>query len=190
MDADKFQRIEISTPEALWDWLSKHHAHADSVWLVTFKKSVPDKYVDRSAVLDALIAYGWVDGRRMKLDDTRTMQLISPRKQQVWAKSYKDRASQLERDGRMKPPGQAAINAAKASGRWDRSKKVDALHVPDELRDALEARFASTWFDAAAPSYRRNVLRWYAAAKKPETKAKRAAIIADHASRGEKVPQY
>jgi hypothetical protein len=36
-----------------------------------------NKYTTRGQVLDALIAYGWIDGRSLKLDDDRTMQLLS-----------------------------------------------------------------------------------------------------------------
>ncbi|MEM6815918.1 MAG: hypothetical protein AAF600_16280 [Bacteroidota bacterium] len=67
-----------------------HHSQEDSIWLVTYKKSTPDKYVDRGQVLDELLCFGGIDGRRMKLDDERTMQLISPRRVQHWSKTYKD----------------------------------------------------------------------------------------------------
>ncbi|MFN4099185.1 MAG: YdeI/OmpD-associated family protein, partial [Pararhodobacter sp.] len=103
MDADRFRQIEVHSEAALWDWLAAHHGQPDSVWLVTWKAAHRDLFVSREAVLDALIAYGWIDGRRMKLDDSRTMQLISPRRQQAWAQSYKARAARLEAEGRMKP---------------------------------------------------------------------------------------
>jgi hypothetical protein len=48
-------------------------------------KNVPDQFIDRWDVLDELLCFGWTDGLRRKLDDNRTMQLISPRRQQAWA---------------------------------------------------------------------------------------------------------
>ena len=63
--------------------------------MVTFKKSEADKYVSRWDVLDELICFGWIDGIRRKLDDNKTMQLISPRKVEHWAKTYKERAHAL-----------------------------------------------------------------------------------------------
>ncbi len=95
MDYNKFERVEIKSEDDLWQWLQQYHGNSESVWLVTWKAAHPDRYVSRDTVLDALIAHGWIDGRRLKLDDTRTMQLISPRKQQVWAQTYKDRAERL-----------------------------------------------------------------------------------------------
>lgn len=85
---DAFDRVEILNEANLWDWLSHHHGQEASVWLVTHKAADPTRYVSRDAVLDALIGYGWIDGIRRKLDAARTMQLISPRKQQAWAETY------------------------------------------------------------------------------------------------------
>jgi uncharacterized protein YdeI (YjbR/CyaY-like superfamily) len=190
MDFDKFERVEIQTAEALWDWLSAHHGQEQSFWLVTYKAAEPDKYVAREAVLDALIAFGWIDGRRLKLDDSRTMQLISPRKQQVWAQTYKDRAAQLIAQRKMQPSGQAALAAAQGSALWQASAPIDALIDPDDLTDALAQQGALAWWQGAAPSYRRNILRWLAGAKRSETRLGRIAIVVAHAARGEKVPNY
>lgn len=186
---ESFEKLEITHPDALWAWLGKNHGQADSIWLVTWKAANRDKYVSRDDVLDALVAYGWIDGIRRKLDDLRTMQLISPRKQQIWAGSYKARAARLKTDGRMAEPGHRAIAEAKANGLWDAMGDVDALQVPEDLRAAF-APDAAAWFDAAAPSYRRNVLRWIAGAKRAPTRAKRVLEVARRAELGEKVPQY
>lgn len=183
------ERVEVTGPQGLWDWLEKHHS-GPSVWLVTWKAAHRSKYVSRDQMLDALIAYGWIDGRRMKLDENRTMQLIAPRREQAWARTYKDRAERLIADGRMQAAGRAVLEAGKASGKWKASDPIDDLVVPNDLRAALDDARAGAWFDASAPSYRRNVLRYLAGAKRPETRAKRVCVIAGHAARGEKVPQY
>lgn len=182
-------QVEIASEVALWAWLEAHH-DGRSVWLVTWKAIHPEKYLSRDQVLDALIAYGWIDGRRMKLDANRTMQLIAPRKQQVWARTYKTRANRLIAEGRMRPPGLAALEAARENGLWDASDPIDDLDIPADLVDALDRTGGRDWFEASAPSYRRNVLRFLAGAKRPDTRARRVVVIADHAARGEKVPQY
>jgi hypothetical protein len=98
---ENFSSVEITTEHDLWVWLSNNFGSKDSVWLITYKKSTPQKYLSREQVLDALIAYGWIDGIRRKLDDQRTMQLISQRKTQSWSATYKQRADRLEAEGRM-----------------------------------------------------------------------------------------
>lgn len=68
MDHHKFERVEITAADELWGWLQKHQNSPNSVWLVTWKAAHPDRYVSRDTVLDALIAFGWIDRRRLKLD--------------------------------------------------------------------------------------------------------------------------
>lgn len=80
IQTENFDKVEITSQEELRNWLMKNHKQTDSVWLVTYKKSSPDKYVSRWEVLDELICFGWIDGIRRKLDDQKTMQLISQRK--------------------------------------------------------------------------------------------------------------
>jgi uncharacterized protein YdeI (YjbR/CyaY-like superfamily) len=65
---------------------------------------------------------------------------------------------------------------------------VDALEIPADLGTALDGRpTARRWFEAAAPSYRRNVLRWIAKAQRPETRAARIAQVAETAARAERI---
>ena len=187
---DRFEHVEIAVLDDLHAWLAQHHANSESVWLVRWKKDTPDKYVSRLDVLDELICWGWIDGIARKLNATRTMQLISPRKQQAWAQSYKVRAARLEASCRMQEPGRAAIVRSKSLGYWDASSDIDKLIIPDDLRAKLTSNpDADQYFRSTAPSYRRNVLRWLAAAKRPETRNGRLAMIVTASAEREKLPQ-
>ncbi len=186
---DALEQIEITSDTALWEWLGRHCEQDDSVWLVTYKAHARNRYLSREAVLDALVAHGWIDGVRRKLDRDRTMQLIGPRRTRAWAKTYCDRAERLIAEGRMHPAGLAGVNRAKAEGQWRSMADVDALILPEDFRAALAADGAQIWWDNAAPSYRRNVLRWIAIAKKPDTRAARILAAAQASARGEKLPQ-
>ena len=187
---ERFDKVLVGSAEELRDWLAANHTREDGVWLVTFKKHVPAKFVSTEQVLDELLAFGGVDGVRRKLDDDRTMQLVSPRKTQAWAKSYKDRAERLIAEGRMAAPGFAAIEASKRNGLWDYWADVDALIVPADLREALSmVPNAAAAFDGSAPSYRRNLLRWVKLAKTEATRTKRIAQIVDASGKGDRIPQ-
>ena len=187
---ENFAQVAIESLDDLRAWLSHNHDSRDSVWIVRYQKSVPEKFVDRLDMLDELLCWGWVDGLARKLDDKRTMQLISRRRQQAWSQTYKDRVEHLMATGRMAAPGLAAIAQSQAMGLWDAYAEVDLLEVPADLRVALDANpDAAVFFDAAARSYRRNVLRWIHAAKRPETRVARVARIVETAARGDKLPQ-
>jgi uncharacterized protein YdeI (YjbR/CyaY-like superfamily) len=182
--------IEITSIAELHGWLAEHHDRQHGVWLVTWKRRVADKAVDHEAVLDELIAFGWTDGAKRRIDDDRAAQRISPRRTDVWARTYQQRARRLIDEGRMQPAGLATIERALAKGTWNEHADVDDLIVPDDLASALRAQPpAAKHFADYAPSHRRNILRWLAKAKQPETRNKRIAITVDHASKGIKVPQ-
>ena len=187
---EAFDKVEAASPQDLNDWLAAHHAQADSVWLVTWKKHAGARYLSREAVLDALLAWGWIDGIRRVLDDDRTMQLISPRAQNVWTQTYRDRAGRLIAEGAMQPPGFAAIAAARAAGTWEGLQDVDALVAPPDLLDALDAAASRDAYDRLPPAYRRNVLRWIAIAKRDATRADRIAKTVASVQSGTRMPNF
>ncbi len=185
---DRFEHVEVASVDELRTWLARHHAQHEAVWLVTFKKAVPSKYVPMNDVLDALVAFGWIDGIRRAVDAERTKQLISPRRTQPWAATYKVRAERLIAEGAMHAAGQASVDSARASGAWNAMNEVDALIVPDDLRAALAANSpAQAEFDGFPPSVRRNILRWIASAKTAPTREKRIALTVAEARAGRRV---
>lgn len=187
---ENFKQVEVTSAAELRVWLEHHHTQHESIWLVTYKKHTGARYVSRQQVLDELLCFGWIDGIARKLDDNRTMQLLSPRRVQHWAKSYKDRAARLIQEGRMHPAGLRAIEESKRQGLWDAMDDVDALVIPDDLAAAFAARPpAAEQFAAMAPSYRRNVLRWIALAKTTATRIRRIEQTAVLTARNEQVPQ-
>lgn len=186
---ERFSQVEVSSATDLAAWLDEHHGQRESVWLVTYKKAVPDRYLSREDVLDLLVAYGWIDGIRRQLDDERTMQLIGPRRTKPWAQSYKERAERLIATGKMRAAGMVGVEAAKASGDWDAMNDVDALIVPPDLVAELESRPpALENFSRFPPSTRRNILRWLAAARTDGTRQRRLCRIAEDAARGIRTP--
>ncbi|MEM6284641.1 MAG: YdeI/OmpD-associated family protein [Chloroflexota bacterium] len=189
-ETDNFEKVEVASVAELRTWLEANHEQDDSVWLVTYKKHMGEKYVSTQQILDEVLCFGWIDGIRRKLDDDRTMQLIAPRKTQHWARSYKDRVAKLEAEGRMHPAGLRVIEESKQNGLWNFMDDVDALIIPEDLAATLTAHPpAMENFENAAPSYRRNVLRWIKLAKTEKTRIKRLEKTADFAARDEKIPQ-
>lgn len=185
---ENFKQVHVSSALELRAWLEKQHGQQESVWLVTFKKVVPGRYVSTSEVLDELLCFGWTDGIRRKLDDERTMQLISPRRVDHWTRSYKDRASKLIRSGRMHDAGLRSIAVSKESGSWEMMDEVDDLQIPNDLLEALgKYDGALEFFRSINDSSKRFVLRWIKLAKKEATRSSRIKKIAELSVNGEKL---
>lgn len=185
ISTERFEQVEVASTVELEAWLAEHHAQHEAIWLVTYKKAVPGKYVSRVEVLDLLVAFGWIDGIRRQRDEQRTMQLVSPRRTKPWAKTYKDRAERLIATGRMRQAGLESVHLAKASGAWEAMNDVDMLVAPDDLLATLEtAPGALATFETFPASTRRNILRWIVQAKTPSTRAKRIERVTRDAHAG------
>jgi len=188
VQTDNFNQVEIASSQELRLWFSEHHHQTESVWLVTYKKSVPSKYVSTSEVLDELLCFGWIDGIRRKLDEDRTMQLIAPRKANHWAQTYKDRATRLIGEGKMQEAGLRSMEWSKQQGLWDFMDDVDQLILPDDLKKALsEYNGATEFFTSINDASKRFVLRYIKLAKTEKTRMARINEITLLASKGEKL---
>jgi uncharacterized protein YdeI (YjbR/CyaY-like superfamily) len=171
------------------EWLLQHHRQLESVWLVTFKKQVPGKYVSRESVLDELLCFGWIDGIRRKYDDDKTMQLISPRKAQHWSNTYKERYARLLKEKKVAPSGKASVANSKRLGLWDFMDDVDSLAIPTDFMEALKKHpSAYENFNRFGAASQRFCLRWIKLSKTESTRKKRIALAAELASQRKKIP--
>lgn len=186
---ENFKQVEITASAQLREWLQKNHTQKESIWLVTYKKEINDKYVSIQEVLDELLCFGWIDGIRRKLDEQKTMQLISPRKVQHWTKTYKDRFAKLEKQGLVTEAGKQAVIISKANGLWNFMDDVDALIKPADFIKCLENNPpAMNCFDAFGAASKRFMLRYIKIAKTELTRMKRIEEITLLAKQGKKLP--
>jgi uncharacterized protein YdeI (YjbR/CyaY-like superfamily) len=169
-------------------WLAANHATATGVWLVSRRRSTGHPGLDYEASIEEALCFGWVDGQVAPLDAERGRLYFAPRRRgSPWAKSNRARVERLIADGRMAPAGLAVVERAKADGSWSVLESVDRLEVPTDLAAALadRPRARDNW-DRFPPSARHGLLGWVALAKRPETRARRIAAIAESAERGER----
>jgi uncharacterized protein YdeI (YjbR/CyaY-like superfamily) len=186
---ENFKQVVVESALQLRKWLQKNHSQAESIWLVTYKKEVKEKYVSTDEVLDELLCFGWIDGLRRKLDDEKTMQLISPRQVQYWTKTYKDRFKKLEKEGKMTEVGRKCVAISKSKGLWNFMDDVDALIKPDDFIKCLDTHEpAMKNFDAFGAASKRFMLRHIKIAKTAATRANRIKEIALLAKQNKKLP--
>ncbi|NJQ97811.1 MAG: hypothetical protein HC784_09630, partial [Hydrococcus sp. CSU_1_8] len=126
------------------------------------------------AVKEAL-CFGWIDSKIKSLDEERYMQIFTPRKpKSVWSKLNKQYLEELIKNDLMTEIGLAKIKAAKQDGSWNQLDAIEALIVPEDLKQALELnKTAKNYFEAFSNSSKKNILFWIESAKRPETRLKR-----------------
>jgi uncharacterized protein YdeI (YjbR/CyaY-like superfamily) len=70
--------------------------------------------------VDVGLCWGWISGQRRSLDDTWYLQKYVPRRPcSNWSALNVRKVGELTEAGRMRPPGIAEVEAARADGRWD-----------------------------------------------------------------------
>jgi uncharacterized protein YdeI (YjbR/CyaY-like superfamily) len=170
------------------DWLAEHHATERGVWLRIAKVASGLRSVAIAEALDVALCFGWIDGQRKSSDEESYLQKFTPRgKKSLWSKRNREHIERLTASGEMKPAGFAAVDAAKADGRWDRAYDAPgSATVPSDLQAALDANpEAGAFFDTLKRTARFTILNRIQTAVKPETRARRIAEFVAMLQRGE-----
>lgn len=189
--SDAYEQVTVRSRDEWRSWLAEHHGSSPGIWLITYKRGAGPAVAYDDIVEEAL-AHGWVDSRPRRLDDARSMLLVTPRKpRSSWSKANKARVARLEQAGLMTDAGRMAVEAAKENGAWDALDAVERLEEPDDLKQALDADpDARRHWDAFPPSTRRAILEWIGAAKRPETRDRRVGETATLAAQNVRANQW
>ena len=155
-------------------WLVAHGAESAAIWLTVWKKAAPPGRPRYDEVVEEALCHGWIDATVNRFDELSVLQLMAPRKRgSMWSAPNKERVERLTAQGRMRPSGQAVIDAAKADGSWSILDSVDALIEPDELAAAIDAAGVRSEWDSWSPSRRKLVLARLVLARTDRTRTKR-----------------
>src|SRR3954451_11646827 len=176
--------------DAAWEAWLEAHPDAPGVWVKIAKKGSGIESVRYPEVLETALCFGWIDGRRRALDDTRFLQYFTPRRARSrWSKINRDTAERLIAEGRMRPSGLAEVERAKADGRWEAAYEGQrVIEVPDDLRRELDARPAAAEFFASLNSQNRYAILYRLNdAKRPETRARRLEKFVAMLEAGERI---
>jgi len=101
------------------EWLALHHSRNEGVWIKIAKKSSGIASITSDEAVDVGLCWGWISSHRKALDGTYYLQKYTPRRPNSrWSKVNIAKVAALTSAGRMRPPGQAEVDAAKEDGRW------------------------------------------------------------------------
>ncbi len=129
------------TADSFHDWLAKHHATENEVWIKIHKVGSGLRSITPKEAIDVVLCWGWIDAIRKSFDDKSFLQRYTPRgKKSVWSQINVDNVARLIEEDRMTKHGLAHVEAAKADGRWQRAyASGKGLKIPDDLQAAIDA---------------------------------------------------
>ncbi|MEK0153659.1 YdeI/OmpD-associated family protein [Arthrobacter oryzae] len=169
-------------------WLEQHHATSPGVWLVLHKKGGNTTELDYEAALQEALCFGWIDGQGKRRDDDSSYQRMTRRgPKSVWSARNVDRIEKLEATGRMTEAGRAAVEAAKADGRWETAYSGQAsAEVPADLAAAIAAEpRAQAMFDVLTSVNRYALIYRTNAVKQAATRERKIQGFVEMLARGE-----
>lgn len=180
------------TPADFRRWLQTHHAKETELWVGFHKVDSGEPSITWPESVDEALCYGWIDGRRQRVDEQRYRIRFSPRKpNSIWSSVNIRRMAELEAAGRVKPAGSTAFAArsTERSSVYSYERRPEAL--PPAQRAVLDTdAAAAAFFDAQNGSYRRACCNWVAAAKQEATRERRLQSLLEHCQRAALLPQF
>ncbi|HWX45525.1 MAG TPA: YdeI/OmpD-associated family protein [Solirubrobacteraceae bacterium] len=189
--ADALREL-ILTDVAGWRaWLGANHAEEPGVWLVLAKKgtTAPTRLTYDEALEEAL-CHGWIDGQLRRRDELTYRQRFTPRRaRSAWSERNVALFERLLGEGRVLPAGLAAVERARADGRWESAYPGQrTIEVPVDLAAALAAEpRAQAMFEILTSQNRYAVLYRLQSAKRRETRLRRIEQFVAMLARGETI---
>jgi uncharacterized protein YdeI (YjbR/CyaY-like superfamily) len=157
-------------------WLSEHHAGETELWVGFHKKASSRPSLTWEESVDAALCFGWIDGRRKRVDEVRYVIRFSRRNpRSIWSVRNIARVRELMRLKLMAPLGLAAFRQMdrQRAAVYSYEQRRRARFAPGQARRFQENAPAWDFFQAQAPSYRKLVTFWVVSAKKEETRLRR-----------------
>jgi uncharacterized protein YdeI (YjbR/CyaY-like superfamily) len=182
--------MPFANAAAFRDWMVTHHESSQGIWLQIARRGSGISSVTYDESLDVALCFGWIDGQKAKFDESRWLQMFTPRRSRSkWSKINCTRAERLIASGEMAPAGLKQVEQAKADGRWEAAYAGQrTATVPEDLVAALEGNQAAREFFRTLDSTNRYAILYRIQdAKRPETRARRIEKFVAMLAGGEKL---
>lgn len=182
--------VLFKNAEAFEFWLEQHGKSKTEIWLKLAKTPAAEQSLNYAQALDVALCHGWIDGVKKALDREHFLQRFSPRKATSgWSKINCDKIEQLQKAGRMREAGLAAVTQAKASGTWDKAYAGSAsIEVPEDFAAALSGNAKAEAFFATLNRQNRYAFLYrVGTVKKAETRQRKIAQYVEMLAKGEKL---
>lgn len=178
----------FATPAEFRAWLNEHHASTDELLVGFWKKDSGKPSIDWPQARDQALCFGWIDGVRKSLGpDSYTIRFTPRRPGSVWSRVNFERYAALKAGGAMTEAGDAAFELGKDNpSNYSSDSDVRELPAAETAQFKANAKAWADW-EKRPPGYRKVAMHWVTSAKKPETRARRLAILIEDSAQGRKI---
>lgn len=177
-------------PQAFRAWLLLHAASADSLMVGFHKVATGLPTMTWSDSVDEALCFGWIDGRRNRIDEHAYTIRFTPRKAgSIWSLVNIAKVEVLRAQERMTPAGEAAfaLRSVARSGVYSHEREAPAALSDAETAIFRRDKLAWKYFEATPPGYRRVVLHWITSARREATRNARLVKLIAASGAGERL---
>ena len=138
-------------------WFEKNSKTRTELLIGLYKKNSGKGGITYHEALDEALCFGWIDGIRRTLGETRWTIRFTPRKaKSIWSAVNIKRATELEQAGQLKASGLAAFHGrdVKRTNLYSFENKERKLEAAQEKQFRANKK-AWDWFSNQAPYYQR-----------------------------------
>ncbi|NIZ91449.1 YdeI/OmpD-associated family protein [Kineococcus rubinsiae] len=190
MSPAELAELVVADAQALRHWLAEHHATSPGVWLALTRKGGTTTTLTWQQAVDEGLCFGWIDGQGRKRDEETSSIRFTPRgRRSSWSQRNVANVARLEAAGLMRPAGLAAVEAARADGRWAAAYAPPSeSEVPADFAAAIAADpAAQAMFDVLTKTNRFALVHRVGAVKRAETRERKIAGFVAMLARGETI---
>lgn len=176
------------------EWLASNHLECSGIWLI-YNKKIKGKELPGlswSEAVDTALCFGWIDSKKLPIDEKQFMQFFSKRKPKSgWSRINKEKVKHLIDLGLMTDVGLKTIDAARRDGSWNALDVVEKLIIPEDLALMLtEHSRCEVFFSSLSNSVKKSIFYWLLSAKREETRNRRLAEIIRFTNEGKLPKQF
>jgi uncharacterized protein YdeI (YjbR/CyaY-like superfamily) len=175
--------------DAFYAWLGKHWSKEQEIWIKIYKVRSGTPSITPAKAIDVVLCWGWIDGIRKGFDEESFLQRYTPRtKKSIWSQVNVANVDRLTKAGKMRPPGLAQVEAAKADGRWAKAYNMAKAEAPEDLLAAIRAEpKARAMYETLSAQNRFSLTFRTNAMKTAEGRKKKIAAFVDMLKKGKTI---
>lgn len=170
-------------------WFEQNHDKASELWIGFYKKAAEKSGTSYAEALDEALCFGWIDGIKQSVDESRFTIRFTPRKaKSVWSKINVQHVERLIKSKQMRPSGLKEIELAKSDGRLKKAyaSQANSTMPKDFLKELAKNKKAKAFFETLDRANLYSITYRLQNSKKPETRERWIQKIIEMLARHEK----
>lgn len=179
----------FASKEAFLEFLSNWGGQ-DELWIGFQKVHTGIPSLHYPELVDVCLCLGWIDGKRMSIDENQWMIRITPRRPgSVWSQVNLKRYAELDSSGHVLDEGKAAFGVRTEEINPRQSYLSGELDLDADYLDAIKTNTAAwSYYQKLTKSRKATCVLWIMSARQESTRRRRLDQFIEYSAAGRMIP--